>query len=118
MQRRKRQKREDKLFRILSVISVLTIFTVLTTLTVYGAGDVATAIQNTWNSAKGLVQSVVNNVVFPVVDTVLAVLFFVKLSLSYMEYKKHGQFDVTAPAILFGCLVFALTAPLYIWTVI
>ena len=118
MQRRKRQKREDKLFRILSVISVLTIFTVLTTLTVYSAGDVATAIQNTWNSAKGQVQSVVNNVVFPVVDTVLAVLFFVKLSLSYMEYKKHGQFDVTATASLFGCLVFALTAPLYIWTVI
>ena len=31
---------------------------------------------------------------------------------------KHGQFEFTAPAILFGCLVFSLTAPLYIWTVL
>jgi hypothetical protein len=60
----------------------------------------------------------VDNVVFPVIDLVLAVLFFVKLSLSYMDYRKHGQFEWTAPAILFATLVFSLTAPLYIWDII
>ena len=28
------------------------------------------------------------------------------------------QFEWTAPAILFACLVFTLTAPLYIWQII
>ena len=64
------------------------------------------------------IKSVVNNVVFPAVDMILAVLFFVKLSMAYMDYRKHGQFEFTAPAILFACLIFTLTAPLYIWTII
>ena len=83
-----------------------------------GSGNVAQAIENTWTSAKTQVTAVVDNVVFPVVDMILAVLFFVKLATVYMEYRKHGQFDITAPAILFACLIFSLTAPLYIWTII
>ena len=82
------------------------------------SGNVAQAIENTWTSAKTQVTAVVDNVVFPVVDMILAVLFFVKLATVYMEYRKHGQFDITAPAILFACLIFSLTAPLYIWTII
>lgn len=81
-------------------------------------GDVAGAIENTWNSAKTQIKSVVNNVVFPVIDLILAVLFFAKIGLAYMDYRKHGQFEFTAPAILFACLVFTLTAPLYIWSII
>ena len=82
------------------------------------AGDVATAIESTWTAAQGQVKAVVNNVVFPVIDMILAILFFVKVGTSYFEYRKHGQFDFTAPAILFACLIFTLTAPLYIWTVL
>lgn len=84
----------------------------------FATGDVAGAIENTWNAAKGQVQQVVNNVVFPVVDMILAILFFVKVGTAYFEYKKHGQFEFTAPCILFACLIFTLTAPLYIWTII
>ena len=83
-----------------------------------GTGSVAQAIENTWTTAKSQVTSVVDNVVFPVVDMILAVLFFVKVATTYLEYRKHGQFDFTAPAILFACLIFSLTAPLYIWTII
>ena len=60
----------------------------------------------------------VDNVVFPVIDMILAILFFVKLGTAYFEYKKHGQFEFTAPAILFACLIFMMTAPLYIWTIL
>lgn len=81
-------------------------------------GDVAGAVENTWNDAKDQIKRVVNNVVFPVIDLILAVLFFVKIGLAYMDYKKHGQFEFTAPAILFACLVFTLTAPLYVWDII
>ena len=81
-------------------------------------GDVAGAIQNTWEAARSQIKQVVNNVVFPVIDLVLAVLFFVKLGTAYMDYRKHGQFEFTAPAILFATLVFTLSAPLYIWQII
>ena len=47
-----------------------------------------------------------------------SILFFVKVSTSYFEYRKHGQFEFAAPAILFACLVFTLTAPLYFWGVV
>lgn len=61
---------------------------------------------------------VVNNVVFPVIDLVLAVFFFAKLGMAYFDYRKHGQFEWTAPAILFACLIFTLTAPTYVWTIL
>ncbi|MCC8072775.1 MAG: DUF3852 domain-containing protein [Clostridiales bacterium] len=86
--------------------------------TVYAAGDVSGAIESTWNSAKSQIKTVVNNVVFPVVDMVLAILFFVKIGTAYFDYRKHGQFEFAAPAILFACLIFTLTAPLYIWGIV
>jgi len=76
-------------------------------------GDVAGAIEGTWNDASGQIKTVVNKVVFP-----LAVFFFAKLGTAYFDYRKHGQFEWAAPAILFACLVFTLTAPTYIWTIL
>ena len=73
----------------------------------FAAGDVAGAIENTWNTAQAQIKTVVNNVVFPVIDMILAILFFVKL-----------QFEFAAPCILFACLIFTLTAPLYIWSIL
>ena len=83
-----------------------------------GTGDVAGAVEDTWGAAKGQIKQVVNNVVFPVIDLVLAVLFFVKVATAYLDYRKHGQFEFAAPCILFACLIFTLTAPLYIWSII
>ena len=84
----------------------------------FAAGDVAGAIENTWNDAQDQIKSVVNNVIFPAVDMILAILFFVKLGTAYFDYRKYGQFEFTAPAILFACLIFTLTAPLYIWNIL
>lgn len=81
-------------------------------------GDVAGAVENTWNSAQGQIKQVVNNVVFPVIDMILAIMFFVKLGTAYFDYRKHGQFEFVAPCILFACLIFTLTAPLYIWEIL
>ena len=71
-----------------------------------GTGDVAGAIEGTWTDASAQIKTVVNNVVFPVIDLVLAVFFFAKLGMAYFDYRKHGQFEWTAPAILFACLIF------------
>jgi len=81
-------------------------------------GDVAGAIEGTWKDASAQIKQVVNNVVFPAIDLILAVFFFAKLGMAYFDYRKHGQFEWAAPAILFACLVFIMTAPLYIWTIL
>jgi len=104
--------------RICVVIITAVIMTALCSMTVFAAGDVANAVQSTWDAAKGQIKTIVNNVVFPVIDVVLAILLFVKISTSYMDYRKHGQFEWSGPAILFGCLLFSLTAPMYMWSVV
>ncbi len=81
-------------------------------------GDVAGAVEDTWNDAKGQIKQVVNNVIFPIIDLILAVLLFVKIATAYLDYRKHGQFEWTAPAILLATLVFSLTCPLYIWRIL
>jgi len=98
---------------------MLTVLFGLFSTTAFAAtGDVAGAVQSTWDSAKTQIKAVVDNVVFPALDLILAVLFFVKVGSAYFEYRKHGMFEFTAPAILFACLLFVLTCPLYIWGVV
>jgi len=87
-------------------------------LTAYASGDVAGAVESTWSTARAQVVSVVDNVIFPVIDVILAVLLFVKIATLYMDYRKHGQIEWTPAAIIFGCLIFTLTAPLYIWSIV
>ena len=103
-----------QLFFTILILLFITVFTTNT----FASGDVASAIENTWSDAKSQIKSVVNNVVFPVVDTILAILLFVKLGTCYFDYRKHGQFEWAAPAILFGCLIIASPAPTYIWSII
>ena len=82
-------------------------FAAMMSLTAYASGDVAGAVTSTWN-----------NVVFPCLDVILAVLLFVKIGAMYMDYRKHGQIEWTPVAIIFACLIFTLTAPLYIWSIV
>ena len=82
------------------------------------AGSVAEAIINTWNAAKEQIRSVTDNVIFPVIDVILAILLFVKIGLAYMDYRDHGTIEWVPIAIIFGCLLFSLTAPLYIWSIV
>ena len=120
---RKEQRRNEvimkkKTMRVLLCLALVAVTVFITTKPALAAGNVSSAIENTWKAAQTQVKNVVNNVVFPVIDMILAILFFVKLGTAYFDYRKHGQFEFTAPAILFACLIFTLTAPLYIWTVL
>lgn len=104
--------------KLLALLAAVLIMVSPFVLPAYATGDVAGAVEQTWNTAAVQVKAVVNNVVFPICATILAVFFFVKLGTAYFDYRKHGQFEWAAPAILFGCLVFIITAPLYIWTIL
>ena len=109
---------KSKTARILSAIVPALLLLGAFSMTAYASGDVAGAVESTWDAAQTQIKQIVDNVVFPVIDMVLAVLFFVKVGTAYFEYRKHGQFEFTAPAILFACLLFTLTAPLYIWSIL
>lgn len=109
--------RKKKWMAMLAVSLFLAMMFV-TTAFAAGTGDVAGAIEGTWTTASAQIKTVVNKVVFPAIDLILAVLFFVKVGTAYMDYRKHGQIEWAPPAILFACLVFMLTAPLYIWGII
>ena len=105
--------------KILAIIGIIAILTMLlTTVAFANTPDVSGAIENTWKATQSQIKSVVNNVVFPVLSVVLAVFFFIKLGSAYFDYRKHGQFEWAAPAILFACLVFTLTAPTYLWSIL
>ena len=111
----KLSKRTKKI--MIAAVSVI-VLAFLCSLTAFADGEVAGAVESTWNAAKGQIKTIVNNVVFPAIDMILAIFFFVKLGTEYFDYRKTGQFEWTAPAILFACLVFTLTAPLYIWDIV
>lgn len=106
-----------KIFAML-LMTLLMVSVLSVTAFAAGTGDVAGAVEDTWIAARGQIKSVVNNVVFPVIDLILAVLFFVKVATAYMDYRKHGQFEWAPPAILLATLIFALTCPLYIWSIL
>lgn len=112
--------KRKRITRVFTITALLVFLVAVLALPAFAtsAGNVSGAIESTWNAAQGQVKDIVNNVVFPVIDMILAILFFVKIATSYMEYRKHGQFDFTAPAILFACLLFSLTAPSYIWNIL
>jgi len=116
----KRLIRLDKAHKVLCSILAVILVVGLCSVPCLAAknGDVAGAVEATWTDAKAQIKSVTNNVIFPALDMILAILFFVKVGSAYFDYRKHGQFEFTAPCILFACLIFTLTAPLYIWNIL
>lgn len=104
--------------KLICILAAVMIVTVLCCTTAFAAGDVASAVESTWKGAATQIKTVVEKVVFPALDMILAIAFFTKLGMAYFDYRKHGQFEWTGPVILFACLVFTLTAPSYIWGII
>lgn len=109
---------KKKMIRMISVAMIMIVAMTAMSVCAFADGDVAGAIEGTWKTASGQIKTVVDNVIFPVIDLVLAVFFFAKLGLAYFDYRKSGHFEWAAPAILFACLVFTLTAPTYVWKII
>ena len=103
--------------RFFALIAALTLLLALPAFAA-GTGDVSGAVESTWTTAAGQLKTIVNNVVFPALDAILAVFFFVKVGTAYFDYRKHGQFEWAPPAILLACLIFTLTAPAHIWGIV
>ena len=80
--------------RLIVMLVVVLAMTCLMATTAFaaGTGAVAGAVVSTWSTASTQIKSVVDNVVFPAIDLILAVFFFAKLGTAYFEYRKSGQF--------------------------
>ena len=109
-----------KKFKWMIALIVVLLLTTMFGMTAFAAntGNVAGAVESTWKAASSQIKTVVNNVVFPAIDLVLALLFFIKVATAYMDYRKHGQIEWTLAAILFAGLVFSLFAPMYVWQIV
>ena len=62
--------------RLVVMMIVVLAMVCLTATTAFaaGTGDVAGAVESTWTTASAQIKTVVNNVVFPAIDLILAVL--------------------------------------------
>ena len=109
--------KRKRILRIFALVALLALLCAVPALA-DGPGDVSGAVEETWNEAAGQLKTIVNKVVFPAIDAILAVFFFVKVGTAYFDYRKHGQFEWAPPAILLACLIFTLTAPTYIWGIV
>ena len=77
--------------KIALALSLVLMVSLLFSTTAFAAnGDVAGAIEGTWNDASSQIKTVVNKVVFPAIDLILAVFFFAKLGTAYFDYRKHA----------------------------
>ena len=103
---------------IILTLTLLLLTSLCCTSALATGGDVAGAVEQTWTEAAKQIKSVVEKVVFPALDMILAIAFFVKLGSSYFDYRQRGQFEWVGPAILLACLIFSLSAPKYIWNII
>ena len=112
-----KRRRYKKLVSIFLAVFLVLTFSVTPALAA-GKGDVAGAIEETWKEGLKQVKDVCDKVVFPLLTLVLGVLFFVKLSTAYFDYRKHGQFEWLAPALLFAGLVVTIVAPKFIWGIV
>ena len=109
---------KKKYVRVLLLALIVAVLWVVPAFASSPAGNVADAVEQTWTDAAGQIKDVVNTVVFPALTMILGVAFFVKVAMTYFEYRRHGQFEWTGAAILFVCLIFVLLAPNYIWNIV
>ena len=76
---------KNKKVKVIICLMIILIMLVLTMKQSYAAGDVSSVIQQAWKQMESQIKNIVNNVVFPVIDIILAVFFFAKLAMAYFD---------------------------------
>ena len=70
---------------IILTLTLLLLTTLCCTSALAAGGDVAGAVEQTWTEAAKQIKSVVEKGVFPALDMILAIAFFVKLGGAYFD---------------------------------
>lgn len=74
------------------LVALITVTALSTVCFAAGSADVAGAITSTWDGMKGQIKTIVNDVVFPILDGVLGILLIVFITKSAISYKRNGEF--------------------------
>ena len=78
--------KKKRIVRLFTMAGVMMLLVALMAMPAYATGgNVSGAIEGTWSAAQGQIKDIVNKVVFPVIDMILAVLLFVKIATAYMD---------------------------------
>lgn len=81
--------------------------------------DVAGAVTTAFGTyMKPQIKSITNGVIMPVLDGCLVIAAIVSAVMAWFNYKKQGQFRWEVLAVIGGCLVLSLSAPLWMWKAI
>jgi len=110
--------------RFLTLLVALTLLCSLFAITAYATttnNDVAGGVTNAFDTyMKPQYKKIVNNVVFPIIDGIVAIIFVFKLIFAIVNYRKNtgAEFEWHSPALLFCALVIAATGPLWVWGLI
>lgn len=109
-----------KKFKWMIALIVVLLLTAMFSMTAFATntGNVAGAVEGTWKAASSQIKTVVNNVVFPAIDLVLAVLFssrwplpiwitgsMVRLSGHRLPFCLQGWFSVCSRQCMCGRLL-------------
>lgn len=107
---------------LISLALVLAVGLILFPIPAFAAdgADVAGAATSAYTSyIQPQIKSIVNGVVFRVIDVILLVSVIVRLAMSIYSYRHNGnQFEWHLLLGLFCGLIVSLTAPLWIWNII
>ena len=71
--------------KIARIAALMLVVSLICCVSAFAAGDVAGAVEQTWKDASKQIKTVVNNVVFPALDMILAIAFFGKMAMSYFD---------------------------------
>ena len=79
---------------IILTLTLLLLTSLCCTSALAAGGDVAGAVEQTWTEAAKQIKSVVEKVVFPALDMILAIAFFVKLGGAYFDYRQLDRAEI------------------------
>ena len=82
---------------IILTLTLLLLTSLCCTSALAAGGDVAGAVEQTWTEAAKQIKSVVEKVVFPALDMILAIAFFVKLGGAYFDIAREDSLSGPAP---------------------
>ena len=89
--------------RHIRILLAACLLAVLLCIPALAAGNVASAVESTWKDAADQIKTVVDNVVFPALDMVLAIAFFTKLAMAYFDYRPANSAGSSNRSVPSGC---------------
>lgn len=110
--------------KIAVILAIMALISVFFSINCFASGTPATTISvadAVEQVSDGLMlqgKQIVNNVVFPIITFVLAVVFIALICLAVFNYRKNGKMEWTGIIISGACLAASIAAPPIIWMIV